>query len=112
MTRIFELPLGKLAYKIMWGTVGVACLLNLYMNAVVIPRQRLTNKINNLEKTIKEQTTIHTQHVIGDERMPEKFYIIKGPDGQERKVFLEIDGKPVSEYFVKRPYVGPVEEQH
>lgn len=45
----------------------------------------------------KNQGTYHpelqTQNVIGGEQ-PEKFYEIKG-----NRVYLEIDGKPVEEYF-------------
>lgn len=51
-----------------------------------------------------------TQNIVGDKR-PEKFYAIRGPDGKDITAFLEIDGRPVWEYFVNKPYVGPVEKK-
>jgi hypothetical protein len=57
----------------------------------------LETKLDNIEKAIREQPRyeMKTENVIGQES-PEKFYEING-----QRVYLEIDGKPIEQYFRK-----------
>ena len=57
----------------------------------------LETKLENIEAAIRNQPKyeIQTQNVIGEEA-PEKFYEING-----QRVYLEVDGKPVEQYFNK-----------
>src|SRR3990172_214680 len=50
---------------------------------------------SDIQKQIQATPQIQTQNTIGQE-MPEKFYDING-----QRVYLEIDGKPVEQYFKK-----------
>lgn len=51
----------------------------------------------NLEKKLDElKPIVKEEQVIGNQ-IPEKFYEIDG-----KKVYLEIDGKPVEEYFTEK----------
>lgn len=57
----------------------------------------INNDINKLKdrkiKSLEQQLQITEENVIGQEA-PEKFYEING-----QRVYLEIDGKPIEEYF-------------
>ena len=77
---------------LIWLSCPSACQIN--KNAEELT-ERINANANMLEKKIDSYYNIKTQNVMGNEK-PEKFYEIGG-----KRVYLEIDGTPVEDYFKK-----------
>lgn len=75
---------------------GCGCLIVLGLCGVLLYSCDMLEKIDKRTKNL-EEVLINpiTKNVLG-QKEPEKFYELNG-----RRIYLEIDGKPVEEYFKK-----------
>ena len=48
---------------------------------------------------LEKATTLQTKNVLGARSTPEKFYVVNGDTA-----YIEMDGKPVRDYFPKKPF--------
>ena len=57
---------------------------------------RACDKAGDIEERLQQVPSIQIQDVRGDPNLPEKFYLMGG-----NRVYVEVDGKPVEQYFPK-----------